>query len=236
MESKSKGKKPKILAIIPARGGSKGIPRKNLRILCGKPLIAYTIEAALNSKYIDRVVVSTEDEEIADVAQGYSAEVIKRPPELADDLAPTEPSLEHVVRYMEETEGYRADVIILLQPTSPLRNSQHIDEAIETFFSNKYDSLLSVCPSHAFLWKADKEKMYSVNYDFRNRPRRQERELEYRENGAIYITKYDILMNGHNRLGGKIGLYIMPGKSSWEIDSEFDFWLCEHLITFQRSR
>lgn len=236
MKSKSKGKKTNIIAAIPARGGSKGIPRKNIRLLCGKPLIAYTIEAALGSKYIDRVVVSTEDEEIAKIAREYVAEVIERPQELADDFAPTEPVLEHVFRYMKEAEGYQADVIVLLQPTSPLRNSQHIDEAIETFFSNKYDSLLSVCPSHAFLWKTDRKKVYSVNYDFRNRPRRQDRHPEYRENGAIYITKYDILSNEHNRLGGKIGIYIMPPEDSWEIDTEFDFWLCEQLITFQRSR
>ena len=228
--------KPNILAIIPARGGSKGIPRKNIRPLCGKPLIAYTIEAALDSKYIDRVVVSTEDEEIAGVAREYGAEVIERPPELADDFAPTEPSLEHVARYMEEIEGYRTDVMVLLQPTSPLRNSQHIDEALKTFFTSKYDSLLSVCLSHIFLWKLDNGEPLPLNYDFQNRPRRQDKQPEYRENGAIYITKCDILMSEHNRLGGKIGLCIMPAEDSWEIDTEFDFWLCEQLITFQRSR
>ena len=236
MKSKSKGKKTNILAIIPARGGSKGIPRKNIRFLCGKPLIAYTIEAALGSKIIDRVVVSTEDGEIAKIARDYGAEIIERPEEFATDSASTEPVLEHAVKYLEKIEDYRANVVVLLQLTSPLRNSQHIDEAIETFFSNKYDSLLSVCPSHAFLWKVDRDRVCPINYDFQNRPRRQDRQPEYQENGAIYITKCDILMSEHNRLGGKIGLYIMPAEDSWEIDTEFDFRLCEQLITFQRSR
>lgn len=233
MRSKTK---PNILAIIPARGGSKSIPRKNVKPLDGKPLIAYTIEAALGSKIVDRVVISTEDEEIANLTQGYGAEVIMRPMELATDSAPTEPVLEHVVNYLKEVERYEADVIVLLQPTSPLRNSQHIDKALETFFSNKYNSLLSVCSSHSFLWRVDNKGLYPLNYDFQNRPRRQDKEPEYRENGAIYITKYDILMHKHNRLGGKIGLYIMPAADSWEIDTEFDFRLCEQLITFQRSR
>lgn len=224
--------KPKIIAIIPARGGSKGIPRKNIRLLCDKPLIAYTIEAALGSKYVDRVLVSTEDGEIAEIAKQYGAEVIKRPLELATDSASTEPVLEHVVRYLEKTEDYRADIVVLLQPTSPLRNAGHIDEALETFFTSKYDSLLSVCLSHIFLWKLDRKGVYSVSYDFRNRPRRQDRQPEYRENGAIYITKYDTLMNKHNRLGGKIGLYVMPDENSWEIDTEFDFRLCEQLVNF----
>lgn len=228
-------KKPNIIAIIPARGGSKGVPLKNIKELAGKPLIAYTIEAALNSKTLDRVVVSTEDKEIAQISRDYGAEVIMRPEELAIDRAPTEPVLEHVIKHLEEIEGYKVDIVVLLQPTSPLRNTQHVDKALETFFKNKYDSLLSVCSSHAFLWRVDEEGVYPLNYDFRNRPRRQDREPEYRENGAIYITKYDILMKDHNYLGRRIGLYVMPEEDSWEIDTQFDFRLCEQLMTFQRS-
>lgn len=227
-------KKPNILAVIPARGSSKGIQRKNLRFLCGKPLIAYTIEAALGSKYADRVVVSTESEEIAEIAREYGADIVSRPVELSGDYVPTEPVLEHAVNYLKQTENCETDVVVLLQPTSPLRNSQHIDEALEIFMNNKYDSLLSVCASYAFLWRVNKEDAYPMNYDFRNRPRRQDKEPEYRENGAIYITKRDILMNEHNRLGGKIGLYRMPEENSWEIDTEFDFWLCEQIIALQR--
>ncbi len=227
--------KPNTIAIIPARGGSKSIPRKNIRLLAGKPLIAYTIAAALGSNHLARVVLSTDDEEIAGVARSYGAGVIMRPAELATDTSPTIEASQHVVRYLSENEGYQADVIALLQPTSPLRNSRHIDEALEMFFRDGYDSLLSVCPSHAFVWRFRENQPYPVNYDFRNRPRRQDSELEYRENGAIYITRQNVLMGEHNHLGGRIGLYVMAEEASPEIDTEYDFWLCEQIIS-SRSR
>ena len=228
--------RPGILAIIPARGGSRGIPRKNVRPLCGKPLIAYTIEAALSSKLIDRVVVSSEDEEIATISSQYGAEVIERPPELATDNSPTEPVLEHTVGYLQQTQDYKADIVILLQPTSPLRNHRHIDEALGSFLSNEYDSLLSVCRSHLFLWRMGRDGAYPLNFDFRDRPRRQDKELEYQENGAIFVTRLEILLQGHNRLGGKVGLYVMPREESCEIDSEFDLWSCEEYIRMERRK
>ena len=220
----------KIIAIIPARGGSKGIPRKNIRLLGGKPLIAYTIEAALKSKYIDKVIVSTDDEEIASLVRKYGVEIIMRPTELATDEAPTEPVVEHAVSWLEEHENYKPEIIVLLQPTSPLRNYNHIDEALDIFLNSNYNSLLSVCPSHAFIWKARENGAYPINYDFKNRPRRQDKEPEYKENGAIYIMKYKTLMKQHRILDGKIGLYIMPEESSIEIDTEFDLWLCEQVV------
>lgn len=145
MESKSKGKRPKILAIIPARGGSKGIPRKNIKILCGKPLIAYTIEAALSSKRIDKVVVSTEDEEIAEIAKGYGAEVIPRPLELAKDDTSSLPVYQQVIKHLAEVEICYPDIIAVLQPTSPLRLVQNIDGAIEKFLETACDSVVSIC-------------------------------------------------------------------------------------------
>ena len=220
-----------IIAIIPARGGSKGISGKNIKLLAGKPLIAYSIEAALESKYFDRIILSTDKREIAEVADKFGAEVILRPAELATDTTPTAPVLEHVVRHLEQTEKYRTDVVVLLQPTSPLRNSQHINQALDTFFENQCDSLLSVCPSHAFFWRIHENQPSPLNYDFRKRPRRQDRESEYKENGAIYVIKSTMLMMGHSFLGGKIGLYVMPEEYSTEIDSEFDFWLCEKVIS-----
>jgi CMP-N,N'-diacetyllegionaminic acid synthase len=223
--------KRNIVAIIPARGGSREVPRKNIKKLAGKPLIAYTIEAALQSGIIDRVIVSTEDDEIAALAKEYGAEVIKRPVALATDEAPTEPTLLHVVKHLEESENYKADIIILLQATSPMRKGTHIKEAFQQFLENGCDSLLSVCPSHAFLWKMNKDRAIPVNYDFRNRPRRQDAEPQYRENGAIFITAYKILVGEHNRLGGKIGLYVMTEEDSLEIDSTFSFWLCEQALT-----
>ncbi len=195
-------------------------------------MIAYSIEQALASRWINRVIVSTDDEEIAEISREYGAQVIMRPTELATDTTTTSAVLEHVVRHLEETENYRADVALLLQPTSPLRNSQHIDEALGIFFRDRYDSLLSACSSHAFLWRMSEKRPYPLNYDFRSRPRRQDREPEYRENGAIYITTYEILISEHNFLGGRIGLYIMPEENSPEIDSEYDLWLCEQIMTF----
>jgi CMP-N,N'-diacetyllegionaminic acid synthase len=223
-------KKIKVIAIIPARGGSKGVLRKNVKQLAGKPLIVHTIEAALQSGVIDRVIVSTEDSEIAATAREYGAEIINRPAALAADEAPTEPALLHVVKYLEEIENYKADIIILLQATSPMRKGIHIKEALNQFLENGCDSLLSVCPSHTFLWKMNKDGANSINYDFRNRPRRQDAEPHYRENGAIYITTYKVLFEENNRLGGKIGLYEMKEEESLEIDSTFDFWLCEQLL------
>lgn len=226
---------PEILAIIPARGGSKGIPRKNIKTLADVPLFVYTIEAAMDSRLISRTVVSTEDEEIAWTVWEYGAETIDRPKELATDFAPTEPVLEHAVKHLEG-EGYKADIIVLLQPTSPLRNGKHIDHALVTFFMGGYDSLLSVCNSHAYIWSIERGQACPLNWALGSRQLRQLRDPEYKENGAIYITKRDILMSEHNRLGGKIGLYVMPEEDSLEIDNEFDFWLCEAILEQRRTK
>src|SRR3989344_1132419 len=123
-------KKKKILAIIPARGGSKGIPGKNIKLLAGKPLIAHSIEAARNSRFINRVIVSTDDEHIANAARKYGAEIIMRPKELAEDKTPMDPVLQHAVEFLEK-ENYIPEAVMLLQPTSPLRTTEHINEAIE---------------------------------------------------------------------------------------------------------
>ena len=134
---------PEILAIIPARGGSKGIPQKNVRLIAGKPLIAYSIEAGKNARMVSRVVVSTDDTEIAEVGKKYGAEIIMRPPELAEDKTPMDPVLRHVVEVLGR-EGYVPDAVVLLQPTSPLRTAAHVDGAIEKFLGNDVDSLISI--------------------------------------------------------------------------------------------
>lgn len=155
--------KPKILAIIPARSGSKGIPRKNIKILCGKPLIAYTIEAALSSKLVDRVIVSTEDEEIIRIARAYGAEVIMRPLKLAQDDTPSLPVFQQVIKHLAEVENCHPDIIVIRRSTSPLRTVDDIDGAMDKFLHTDYDSVVSLCevecpPHWMFTLEGDKLK------------------------------------------------------------------------------
>jgi N-acylneuraminate cytidylyltransferase len=220
----------KILAIIPARGGSKGILRKNIRLIAGKPLIGYTIEQALKTPSINRVVVSTDDAEITTVSQQFGAEVIQRPKELSNDTATSESALIHVLDYLKNIEGYEPDLIVFLQATSPIRESDDIENAINLFLQENADSLLSVIKSHPWLWRINDGQPESFNFNYRNRPRRQDRVPEYLENGSIYIFKPWVLVKFNNRLGGKIALYEMNEKSLVDIDEPWDLELCEHIM------
>ncbi len=216
----------KILGIIPARGGSKGIPKKNIKLLNGKPLIAYTIEAALASN-IDRVVVSTDCKEIASISREYSAEVMMRPSHLAEDKTPTLPVLQDVVSRLEE----KFDAVMTLQPTSPLRTSKHINEAIELFKSDKKaNSLVSVVEvPHNYM--PEKLMSFDGKYLTGNREvkRRQEISTMYARNGAaIYITKTEKL--GEYIFGGKILPYFMSKIKSFDIDDIEDWKIVERLI------
>ena len=213
----------RIISIIPARGGSKGILRKNIKFLYNKPLIAYSIEQSLKSKLVDSTYVSTEDHEIKEVSLSYGAKVIDRPEEFAIDKASTESVLLHAANYL----NMKFDYLVLLQPTSPIRYPIQIDEAIELIINKKADSLLSVYQNDSFYWSINCK---SINYDYENRPRRQDKEWEFIENGSIYITKKETLLSEKNRLGGKIILYEMPKWMSFEIDEQFDFELIEFLI------
>lgn len=228
-------KNEKIIVIIPARGGSKGIPGKNIKLLNNEPLITYSIKSAIEAKYVDSVIVSTDSTEIADVSAGCGAEVIKRPLELAQDTTPTEPVLEHVLKVLEQDSGYFPDYVVLLQPTSPIRDKGRIDEAIEKIVDSQADSLLSVCGDYHFYWEIEGNEVKG-KYDFRNRPRRQDRNTWYRENGSIYITKTEILLNQHNRLGGKIELLEMSEEESIEIDTPFEFWMAENILKYREKR
>lgn len=215
--------KQKIISIIPARGGSKGIPRKNVKLLNNKPLIAYSIEQSLHSKLINKTYVSTEDNEIKRISKEYGAEVIDRPQELAGDIVSTEAVILHVAEYLKNDFNY----MVLLQPTSPIRYPRQIDKAIELIIKEKGDSLLSVYKNEYSLWNNNGSP---INYDYKNRLRRQDRDWEFVENGSIYITKKEILINEKNRLGGKILMYKMPKWMSFEIDEIFDFELIEWLL------
>lgn len=218
-----------IVSIIPARGRSKGIPDKNIKLLAGVPLISYTINASKQSQYIQRTIVSTDSEKIADIARHYGAEIVMRPDDLALDETPTEPVIGHVLDVLSKKENYCPEHIVLLQPTSPLRTTEDIDNAIRKYNSDSCDSLLSVCSSHVFIWKNEGGFGVPINYDFQKRPRRQEMH-QYRENGAIYIFKRDLFLAKSNRLGGKISLYEMEEGRSVEIDTAFDFILAEHFL------
>lgn len=222
----------KILSIIPARGGSKGVPRKNIRYLAGKPLIAYSIEAALKSRYIDRTVVSTEDNEIAEIAKKYGAEVIERPVNLAKDETPTIDFVIHILEILEES-SYVPDIVVLLQPTSPLRTSYDIDKAIELFVNSDCDSLVSVCElEHPPYWSLKVENGYlkPVFGEEYLKKRRQELQITYMPNGAIFISTPENLYKYRTFYTPKTINYIMPQERSIDIDEEFDFLLAEFLI------
>ena len=219
-----------FLAIIPARGGSKRLPRKNILDLCGKPLISWSIEAALKSKYISKVVVSSDDEEILNISSNFGADIIKRPYELANDTATTFDTVKHTI---DNFENY--DYIVLLQPTSPLRNEKHIDEAIELLEEKQADAIVSVCEmDHSPLWSNTLPKDGNMNNFLRDEvlnKRSQDLEKYYRVNGAVYICKTDkLLENKSFFLKDNIFAYIMDRKSSIDIDEEIDFLFAERVI------
>lgn len=219
-----------FLAIIPARGGSKRLPRKNILDLCGKPLISWSIEAALKSKYISKVVVSSDDDEILNISLNFGAETIKRPVELASDTATTFDAIKHTI---DNFENY--DYIVLLQPTSPLRNEKHINEAIEFLEEKQADAIVSVCEmDHSPLWSNTLPKDGNMNNFLRDEvlnKRSQDLEKYYRVNGAVYICKTDkLLENKSFFLKDNIFAYIMDRKSSIDIDEEIDFLFAQRVI------
>lgn len=218
-----------VITIIPARGGSKGIAGKNIRPLNNKPLIAHSILAAHAAQLVDQVYVTTDDPEIAQVSKDYGATIIKRPAELATDTASSESALIHALQAIAQTI-FQPELIVFLQCTSPLRTGSDIDRAIRQLRAEQADSLLSVSPSHRFLWEEINGIVKSINYDYRNRQRCQDMNPQYIENGSIYIFKPWVLKELSNRLGGKVSLFAMPEEQSWEIDTLADFEYIEFLL------
>lgn len=221
----------KIAAIILARGGSKGIPHKNRKLFCGKPLIVWTIEQAKNARSVDSVWVSSDDPEILAIAKQNGAHEIIRPTELSGDEATSESGWLHAVDNIERT-GVKIDLVIGLQPTSPLRESGDIERGIEVFLRENLDSLFAGAELKDFLiWKTDcQTNLESLNYDYRQRKRRQDCALQYVENGSFYIFKPEILRRYNNRFGGKIGVALMELWKSFELDSQTDWKMCEILM------
>lgn len=227
----------KILGIIPARGGSKGLPYKNIRMLSGKPLIAHTIEAALESKLIERVVVSTDEPEIAKISRQFGAEVpFLRSKDLAKDNTPMLDVLKDCVSFLEEKQNYKPAIIVLLQPTAPMRKAFHIDSSIRLLLKTKADSVVSLCECEAALhpfWmkKIEKEKVLPFIKTKKDFTRRQDLPNVYRLNGAVYITRYKILMKQNNILGENTRAYIMRPEESIDIDHLFDLEIAECLMS-----
>jgi CMP-N,N'-diacetyllegionaminic acid synthase len=224
-----------VIAIIPARGGSRGIPRKNVRLLCGKPLIAYTIETALSSKLIDRVVVSTEDEEIAEISKEYSAEVIKRPEELARDDSPTIDVIMHVLNWFEEKNEY-FDIVVLLEPTSPLRKENDLDNAVSLFIENidKADSLTSLGEIHLENPHIMKTAEGGIVKPFIETSRRfyQRQQLPkvYFPYGVVYISKVETLKKYRTFYQERTIPYFIERWQNYEIDDICDFICVEAIL------
>lgn len=220
----------RVLAIVPARGGSKGVTRKNIRNLAGMPLIAWTIEEAKKSKYIDRLILSSEDNEIIETAKEYGCDIpFVRPVHLAED---TTSGIEPVLHALKEIVGY--DYVILLQPTSPLRIVEDIDGCIENLIETKSPACVSVTkPTNSPYW------MYTVNSEGKVVPlieqdgltiRRQDLPVVYALNGAVYVAEVNWLKQNKSFLAPETVAFIMPNDRSYDIDTEDDFLWCEWLM------
>ena len=215
-----------ILAVIPARGGSKSIPLKNIKLLNGKPLIEYTIETALASKALDRIAVSTDHEDIIRICQQYNEiDVIVRPPELATDEAPTEWTLLHACDELKKKDDFIPDVVLTLEPTSPLRSTQTIIRCIDIFKTTDADSVIGVTETRACYGKIVAGRF---EYLSQNQPRRrQERKPLYRESSTIYGTRFKVLKNNRSVLGVKLYPLIIDEKEAFDINNKDDFLLAE---------
>lgn len=225
----------RVLAVVPARGGSKGLPGKNLRLLGGKPMIAWTIEAAQASRRIDRVVVSTDCEEIAAVARQYGAEVpFLRPAELASDHARSFDALLHAIDWQEEN-GFVFDLVVWLQPTSPLRCGEDIDRAIELYFSRDAEAVVSVCETDHHPWWSNTLPEDGCMRDFL-RPEalnsnRQQLPAFFRLNGAIYLASPQFLKINGSFYSDRTFAYVMPKGRSVDIDDAIDLCMAEALLS-----
>lgn len=231
---------PSVLFLITARGGSKGVPGKNVRLLGGRPLIAWTIEAARKSKFCSRLVLSTDDPEIARVGREWGAEVpFMRPQTLAGDATPHIDVLEHAIRWLGDEEKYDRDYLLLLQPTSPFRTTQDIDDALNLAFQRNADAVVSVCEANPHPYLVKKILDDGTLADFFGVPsgylRRQDLPKAYALNGAVFICKTDIIREKHTTLPeGTLG-FVMSEENSHDIDTLWDFHVAE-LIANDRAR
>lgn len=223
--------RPGCIAIIPARGGSKGVPRKNVRPLAGKPLIAYTIGAALAAARVDRVIVSTDDDEIAAVSAEAGAEVVRRPAAISGDTASSEAALLHVLDTLAGREAQLPDTVVFLQCTSPLTTAADIDGTVDALDANQADCALAVAPFYHFLWRASAGGAAAgVNHAIHNRPRRQDMEPQYLETGAVYALRTEGFRAARHRFFGRVALFVQAAERCLEIDEPLDFLKAEVMV------
>ncbi len=218
-----------VVAIIPARGGSKGLPGKNVAPVGGVPLVARAIRAALAVPAIDAVFVSTDDPGIARAARDAGAGVIERPEELAGDTASSESALLHALDAIAEGAGAAPGVTVFLQATSPFIGSDELAEAVRRVQEGEADVVFSATPSHVFLWRETDAGAVGVNHDAATRPRRQDREPEFRETGAFYVLRTAGFLEARHRFFGRVGIQPVPEAHAVEIDTADDLALAEAL-------
>lgn len=217
------------VAIIPARGGSKGIPGKNTLLVAGKPLVAWSIEHALHSSKIDSVWVTSDSAAILEIAQEYGARTILRPDNISGDKATSEEAWIHAVNHIKQS--VEVELVVCIQPTSPVRGRHDLDEAIDKYYNQKFDSLLSVTQvEDYFEWRLGECGAESINYDYSDRKRRQDIEVKYLENGSFYIVTPELLIENNNRLGGYVGFYEQEKYKMYQIDNIEDVGLCEAIL------
>ncbi len=227
-----------VLAITPARGGSKGIPRKNIKPLAGKPLLQHTVEAARNCPLIDRYIINTEDEEIRKFAKSLGEETQDRPEEFWYDntFQEVDRLLCHCVKEIEEKSN-KVDIVVLLYATAPLRRTEHITDCIDLVLNQNYDSALTLMEDRSYIWEREGEEreVRPVNYDPKKRgPNQLEGWNQWIENKAVYVVKRNLLIKTGCRIGGKIGFVEMPKHESIDIDTPADFMLAEAIMKMRK--
>ena len=220
----------RILAIIPARGGSKGILGKNIRQIAGKPLLAHTIESALGTQAVNRVVVSTDDRAISDIAIKHGAEVIIRPADISGDTASSESALLHVLDTLRSQENYNPDLLVFLQCTCPLTLPEDIDDTVQLLLEKQADTAFAVTKSHYILWERDKSGNFvGINHDKNKRVMRQQVSNQFVETGAVYVMRVDGFF-------GKTVGYELPRERFCDIDEPVDFLIAEQLMRWQKEQ
>ncbi|MEK6972541.1 MAG: acylneuraminate cytidylyltransferase family protein [archaeon] len=224
--------KQNILFIIPARGGSKSLSKKNTRLFNGKPLIKYTIDAAKNAN-MGKIIVSTEDKEIKQICVNYGVQIIDRPKKLATDRALIIPVIKQVLKFLDKKEDYRPNIIVLLQPTSPLRTARHIKEAINYLIKTNSDSIVSITPLKEpleWVFRIDVAGFVKRYLNTKEILRRQDAEQLYYLNGAIFAAKTEYIMKSNSFICDKTVGYLMQQEDSIDIDTGIDFFIAEKLM------